>query len=299
MADAVRAALRTVRDRLARTLAWTVETMPSAEGAFVALGRAAAQRSRRLGGLYWHAHEHLVGRLRRSNDRYRRVRVLGIPIDVDVTDRTGRLHHFHDEPYEPEVTRAIAESLQRGDVFIDIGANIGYFAILAAHLVGADGFVIAFEPHPGAREELRMLARRNGVLQRMDIIPVALADRAGQSVLHLERTLTSYSTLDPSSSPMRASAAFTESIAVETATLDAWLAARPELEPRIRCIKIDVEGAEALVIAGMADMLRRTRARIVCETSIGSAADTALMSAGFSRRSIESGPYGNHLYVRD
>jgi FkbM family methyltransferase len=297
---ALRAALRGGRDLQARTLALAVAMAPALEPAFVAAGQIAAKRSRLLGGLYWHAHEHLIGRLRRSGRRYRRVVVGGVPLDVDVTDRTGRLQYFHDEPYEPAVTRAIADALDPGDVFLDIGANIGFFSVFAGHLVGPAGGVVAFEPHPGAREELQELARRNNVSGIIDVVPLALADRDGDAVLHLNDEFTSYSTLDPSASPMRASAAFRRSVDVRTTTLDRWLASRPALHGRIRCIKIDVEGAEDAVVAGMTQLLRDTHSRIVCETSIGSAADKALVAAGFTRHQIEPGPgpYGNHLYSR-
>ena len=301
MSAFLRATLRAIRDLQARGLAFVVAASPALEPLFVASGRRAAARSRLLGGLYWHAHTHLIGHLQRAGRRYRTVVVRGVPLDVDVTDRTGRLHYFHDEPYEPAVTRAIAESLGPGDVFLDIGANIGFFAVFAARLVGASGGVVAFEPHPGARKELRALAERNGVIDTIEIVPLALADGEGDATLHLDDEFSSYSTLDPSGSPMRASAAFARSVTVRTTTLDAWLAARPLLHSRVRCIKIDVEGAEAAVIAGMAHTLRESSARIVCETSVGSAADAALLEAGFRRQQIEPGPgpYGNYLYLRD
>jgi FkbM family methyltransferase len=296
MPDTLRATLRTIRDLQARTIAGGVAAAPALEPLFVAAGRRAALHSHLLGGLYWHAHTHLIEKLRQSGRRFRRVTVRGIPLDVDVTDRTGRLHFFHDEPYEPEVAGAIADALTPGDVFVDIGANIGYFSVLAACIVGPTGKVIAFEPHPGAPEELRILAERNHVLHRIDIVALALSNAEGEASLHLDDTFTSYSTLDPSASPMRASAAFSRSVTVRTTTFDSWVEAQPGLLPRIGCIKIDVEGAEAAVLTGMSRTLGRLRARIVCETSVGSAADEALLAAGFVRRSIEPGTYGNHVY---
>lgn len=283
----------------ARGVALSVAAFPALEPLFIATGRRAARRSHLLGGLYWHAHTHLVEKLRRSGRRYRRVDVGGVPLDVDITDRTGRLHYFHDEPYEPAVTRVIADALRAGDVFVDIGANIGFFSVFAARLVGKNGRVFAFEPHPGAAEELRTLAARNGVAETVALVPLALSNRDGDAALHLDQEFTSYSTLDPSGSPMHASASFNRSIVIRTTTFDRWLADHPDVARRIRCIKIDVEGAEAMVLAGMTHALQQLDAPIVCETSIGSAADAALIAAGFTRRQIEPVPYGNHLYVRE
>ncbi len=295
----LRAALRAVRDLQARALAVIVASVPALEPAFIAVGREAARRSHLLGGLYWHAHEHLTRRLRQSGRRYRRVTAGGVSLEVDVTDRTGRLHHFHDEPYERAVTSVIAYALRPGDVFVDIGANIGFFSVVAARRVGATGRVYAFEPHPGAREELRMLAERNGVATIVEIVPLALSDREGDATLHVHDEFTSYSTLDPSASPMRASATFPRSVAVGTTSFDRWIADRAGVLERIRCVKMDVEGTEAAVLRGMDRTLATVRAAIVCETSIGSEADRALIARGFVRQAIEPGPYGNHLYVRD
>jgi FkbM family methyltransferase len=165
--------------------------------------------------------------------------------------------------------------------------------------VGPAGRVFAFEPHPGARHELGAMVARNDVASVVEIVPLALADRDGEAALHLSDEFTSYSTLDPSASPMRASATFVESIAIRMTSFDRWLADRPEVRDRIRCVKIDVEGTEAAAIAGMRDALARLDVRIICETSVGSAADLALLACGFARRPIEPGPYGNHLYLRD
>ena len=95
-------------------------------------------------------------------------------------------------------------------------------------------------------------------------------------------------------------AAFRPATVVRATSLDAWLSARPDLAPRVRCIKIDVQGAESRVVAGMARTLLPTGVTIVCETSIGTDADVMLERAGFRRHRIERGtsPHGNFLYVR-
>jgi hypothetical protein len=271
MAELIRAPLRAARAAIAGAIASAVDRVPSLEPWFVRAGRSVARRSRLGGGAYWFAQESLIAKLRARNDCYRAVEVRGIPLVVDVTDATGRFPYFYAQPYEKGVTDAIITALRAGDVFLDVGANIGYFSTLAARLVGPSGRVIAFEPHAGARAAL------------------ATTD-----------DFTSYSTLDPTLSPMRSVATFKASAEIQATTLDRWLEGRPELSARVRCIKIDVEGAEARVIAGMQRSLQSTGLTVICETTTGSGADAALEAAGFVRHRIERGglAYGNFLYVR-
>jgi FkbM family methyltransferase len=292
--------LRGIRGSLAAALAWTIAAIPALEAPIVRACRGASRRSRLFSGLYWFMQERLIARLKRGGERFRPVTVRGRRLQLDITDPTGRYPFFYGTPYEPAVTDAIATALRPGDVFVDIGANIGYFAVLAAQCVGGEGHVVAFEPHEGARDALDVLVQRNEVVPAVEIVPVALADADGSATLFVEDAITAHSTLEPSLSPMRHVAALHAGSVVQVTTLDGWLASRRELAARIRCIKIDVEGAEARVLAGMAETLRFPSLTIVCETSTGSRADEMLAAAGFERRRIEPGAssYGNFLYVR-
>jgi FkbM family methyltransferase len=296
----MRGSLRAIRAILAEAMAAAIARVPSLEPAFIHAGRAMARAPRVGGGLYWFAQEALMRRLRRSGRKYREVEIRTVSMYVDVTDATGRYPFFYATPYESAVTDAIVATLKPGDVFLDIGANIGYFSTLAARLVGPAGRVIAFEPHEGARASLRAIADRNEVLGTLEIVPVALADRDGPATLYTTPEFTAYSTLEPDRSPMREVATFQGGTVVNATTLDLWLADRPEIAARIRCIKIDVEGAEARVLAGMAETLRRPDLALLCETTTGSDADLTLERAGFERHRIESGTeaYGNFLYTR-
>ena len=271
MAELIRAPLRAARAAIAGAIASAVDRVPSLEPWFVRAGRSVARRSRLGGGAYWFAQESLIAKLQARNDRYREVEVRNIPLIVDVTDATGRFPYFYAQPYEKGVTDAIITALRAGDVFLDVGANIGYFSTLAARLVGPSGRVIAFEPHAGARAALLANTERNGVAGLVEIVPIALAEREGD---------------------MRAE--------IQATTLDRWLEGRPELSARVRCIKIDVEGAEARVIAGMQRSLRSTGLTVICDTTIGSDADAALEAARFVRHRIERGgqTHGHFLYVR-
>ena len=298
--ELIRGPLRGARSTLAAAVAASVERRPSLEPWLVRTGRSMARRSRFGGGLYWFVQESLITRLRRSGIRYRDVEIRGIPMQVDVTDPTGRYPFFYSKPYKKAVTDAIIMALKPSDVFLDVGAHIGHFSILGARLVGASGRVIAFEPQEGARAALLALAERNGVGAIVEVVAVALAEREADVTLHTAGESTAYSTLEPERSPMRNVAAFRPATVVHADTLDHWLAARPGLAARVRCIKIDIEGGEGRALAGMAQTLRPLGMTVICETPIGSDADVALERAGYQRHRIERGrqPFGNFLYVR-
>lgn len=144
------------------------------------------------------------------------------------------------------------------------------------------------------------MAGRNEVERIIEIVPFAVAEREADITLYTTDASAAYSTLDPERSPVRGIAAFRAAAVVHATSLDAWLSCRPELAPRVRCIKTDVQGAESRVLAGMSRTLLPTGVTIVCETTIGTDADVMLERAGFRRHRIARGisPHGNFLYVR-
>ena len=271
MAELIRAPLRAARAAFAGAIASAVDRVPSLEPWFVRAGRSVARRSRLGGGAYWFAQESLIAKLQARNDCYRGVEVRNIPLIVDVTDATGRFPYFYAQPYEKGVTDAIITALRAGDVFLDVGANIGYFSTLAARLVGPSGRVIAFEPHAGARAALLANTERNGVAGLVEIVPIALAEREGDMRAEIQA--------DDARSLARGTAGTLRAGALH---------------------QIDVEGAEARVIAGMQRSLRSTGLTVICDTTIGSDADAALEAARFVRHRIERGwlTHGHFLYVR-
>jgi FkbM family methyltransferase len=300
MRELILAPLRAARAMLAEVIAAVVERYSSLEPMFIRVGRSLARRSRFGGGLYLFAQEALIKRLRHSGHLYREVPVGPLTILVDVTDPTGRSPFFYSILYEKAVTDAVITALKPGDVFVDIGANAGYFSTVAARLVGAAGHVVAFEPHERARDELRAMTARNEVDRIVEIVPMAVAERETDVTLYTSDAGTAYSTLEPERSPMRQAMAFRPATVVRATSLDEWLARRPGLASRVRCIKIDVEGAESRVLRGMTRTLVPSGVTILCETTIGSDADLLLERAGFRRHRIERGTqqYGNFLYVR-
>lgn len=300
MIGPLKAPLHWLRAVIAEAAAAAVERWPELEPRFIAVGRGLARRSRAGGGLYWFAQDALMQRLRWNGNRYREVRIKGLPMVVDITDGTGRHPYFYAMPYEKAVTDAVVTALKPGDVFIDVGAHLGYFSTLAARLVGPAGKVIAFEPHADSRAALTGMVERNQVAAIVDIVPLALAEREEEVVLHTSDAQPAHSTIEPERSRMRTAIAFRPGPRVSAITLDRWLAERPTVASRVRCIKIDVGGGEARVIGGMRDLLRSPGLTIICETTTRSDADELLDAAAYQRHRIERGtqPHGHFLYVR-
>jgi FkbM family methyltransferase len=79
--------------------------------------------------------------------------------------------------WEARETQFLRELLRPGDTFVDVGANIGYFSVLAARCTGSGGYVIAFEPEPRNLELLRMNLARHGVVANAVVFPVAAYSR--------------------------------------------------------------------------------------------------------------------------
>jgi FkbM family methyltransferase len=146
----------------------------------------------------------------------------------------------------------ISQTLRTDDVFVDAGSNIGYFSLMANHLVGPGGEVHAFEVDPRALRCLRLSQRRNS-LPNLIIHSVALGDRPG--VVRLVTSGEAGHTFVTSGDGGRR--------VVPMMPLDAWLeyfTARG-----IRLIKIDVEGAELAVLRGARGIIERCRPVIVFE----------------------------------
>jgi len=161
--------------------------------------------------------------------------------------------------YEPHVTAQVASMLKEGDVFVDIGANIGYFTLLAAKIVGPKGHVHAFEPIIGNLELLAKSLEENA-FQNVTIYPYAVAEERTTFQLELSGSDSNSRVLDLSES----SADEDElELIVEAYPLDELL----KDCSRIDIIKMDIEGAEARAWSGMKEIVQRFKPAIFLEFS--------------------------------
>ncbi|WGM31920.1 FkbM family methyltransferase [Brevundimonas sp. NIBR11] len=192
---------------------------------------------------------------------------------------------------EPELRR-LQRLLSPGDVFIDVGANVGLYALKAARLVGPTGRVLALEPGAEAYGHLTSNLALNA-FDWAEAMKVAGSDRAGEAVLHHVPLGN-----DPQAFSLIANARADEGETVETVTLDS-LVERCGLT-RVDLIKIDVEGAEPLVIAGAKRMLATLRPSVIfeCNAHINAGGETDA-AAGQTWAMLAEAGYRFHRLMGD
>jgi FkbM family methyltransferase len=148
--------------------------------------------------------------------------------------------------------------VEPGNVVIDLGANIGYFTLLAAKLVGEAGQVYAFEPEPRnfayLKKNIEINAYANVIAEEK-----AVSDRNGKTKLFICSYDSGHHTinqLDGIEAYSRGRQFERDYIEVDVVALDDFLEGRAE---RVDVIKIDVEGAEELAISGMENILKNNK----------------------------------------
>lgn len=154
---------------------------------------------------------------------------------------------WHERPVQEALTRI----LRPGDIFWDVGAHVGLYAILGSRAIGDDGHVHAFEPMPANRARLETSLRLSGCTN-VTVHPHALAAESGEARLHAAGLSTMWS-LVPSDAP--------EHILVACRTLDDVVAT---VEPP-DVLKIDAEGVELDILRGGAELLARHQPTVILE----------------------------------
>jgi FkbM family methyltransferase len=184
----------------------------------------------------------------RSKDR--RALLFGSQFSLDTSDYLQR--QMYAGSFERLETRIVRKALRPGMTFVDVGANVGYYTALAAHLVGPTGVVFAFEPSDYAHRRLTKMVETSG-LKGVRIIKCGLADVAGERFLYgavdEEPCELHTATMVPSDDPQRAM--------VRTETLDN--VAEQLNIMHIDLMKIDVDGLEPLVLKGASNLIARGR----------------------------------------
>jgi FkbM family methyltransferase len=160
--------------------------------------------------------------------------------------------------YEPGCVSALREHLSEGSVCVDVGANLGYFSILMSQLVGKRGRIIAFEPMPDTVQTLRENIDVNR-LENVIVIEAAASDKSGSVQLlsgASERaaktaSMVGYRLEGPARTTLARSLCIDDYFAGSTPF--------PDL------IKIDVEGAELVVLKGARETIARSRPTLIVE----------------------------------
>ena len=202
---------------------------------------------------------------------------------LHLNPRTGKT--YFEGGGEPEVQEALQRHLRAGMTFYDIGANIGFFSLLAARLVGKEGRVVAFEADPEIASRLREHVGRN------EFGWITVEEKAVWS----EPRTVFFARTDPATSPDRGlghvvSASASDTIQVSAESLDdyTWT------QPAPGFIKCDVEGAEVEVFRGAQRLLKEERPGIICE--MHGEENQRILLEEFSRFGYTCKPCGkNHI----
>jgi FkbM family methyltransferase len=175
------------------------------------------------------------------------------PLFIDGSDEVIRPAIGEHGVWEPGETALLLDWLAPGMTFVDIGAHVGYYTVLAARRVSPGGLVYAFEPSPRNYELLLANVWRNE-LTNVVCYPWAVSDHMGFVELFLDETNTGDNRLfQDGRGP---------GVRVRAVALDAL----PSIHPPIDVVKIDVQGAEEAVIDGMKHLLSRSpKARVSLE----------------------------------
>jgi FkbM family methyltransferase len=196
--------------------------------------------------------------------------------------------------YETETSLAFLRLLREGDVFADVGANLGYFTILGSLLVGRSGRVAAFEPAEENLRDLRINLALNAA-ENVTVVEKIVAEREGTRKFHINSDDHGGMALwDPGLFPTNEKSRENPlSREIAATTLDEEFAGRTP--PRL--IKIDTEGAEQVVLMGAAGLLASGNTPFV----IAELHEFGLKLMGHSQRSLRNfmRTFGYETYLPD
>lgn len=163
---------------------------------------------------------------------------------VHLNDVVGR-YLFVDGCWEPVVTSVFLHLLKPGQTFIDIGAHVGYFTLLAARRIMPGGLMIAFEPDPSNRKQLGDNLALNRVTE-VEIEPLAVSASDGTVVFETSGQWNS-GAANVVEHPQPGTSAHVESL--RAVSLDNYC--REKGIRQVDLVKMDIEGGEAQALAGM------------------------------------------------
>jgi len=239
---------------------------------------------------------------------------------LDVSKKTQR-QIFLGRPYEEAVTSYVKKTLRPGDVFLDIGANVGYYSLLASKLVGGEGSVVSFEPEDRNKTSLYQNIKIND-FRNIKVFPVAVGEESGFNILNLNPLNEGGHSLNKHDLYHDSGDIWTKEMILEkfgnepleqqteVTSLDAFIFDHKDIADKISLIKVDVEGFEREVIKGAIVSIKNGFfPRIICEISDnGSFISKELENFGYcvyfihsdGTKDLVSGPLrpNNYLFER-
>jgi FkbM family methyltransferase len=196
--------------------------------------------------------------------------------------------------WDPLLTEFTKQTLTEGSVFVDVGANAGYFTLIAAQCVGHSGKVLSIEPNPAVAQQLKVNVARSSV-SNVILEEVACSDSPSTMTLYIpDESKLGQASLS------KTNAGSMESVEVRSAPVD-QLILDHALE-KVSFVKIDVEGAELMVLRGMTETLRRFKPIIVLElepdllADLGTTKDEVIaFLSRFSYSTVSLGGHANYV----
>jgi FkbM family methyltransferase len=182
---------------------------------------------------------------------------------IDTRSKDIGLHLLQSGTWETHYTEAFKRLLEPGSKVVDVGANLGWYSLVAAPIVGPAGRIYAVEPNPELARLVYWSLRTNGFIGHSKVFQVAVGDQAGVVDLVLRSDMpgsgfirpTVHAVTDPPAAVVR----------VPSVRLDELLA---EEEGPIDVVKMDIEGWEGMAIRGMDGIFARSpRLRMLIEWS--------------------------------
>lgn len=207
-------------------------------GAAFPLAHAVASHIPGARKLIWRGYNFL------TPDAERWMNVHGMPLLANIHDNGIGTRLFLRGGYASGRVSEIRGIVKEGDTVIDIGANIGYFTILLARLVGPEGKVYAFEPDPRNCHLLQRTIDRNG-WTHVIMEQKAVSNKAGEFLLYQTESWAA-NALTPTG--------HVGTVKVQVITLDEFLSN----EGHIDFVKMDMDGSEPLAIIGMSQLIQRS-----------------------------------------
>jgi len=168
----------------------------------------------------------------------------GVTLELNPEDRTLSATLWSEGVWEKTQTEQLLEQLSPGDTFVDVGANIGYYTVLAARKVGPQGRVFAFEPDPESFALLQRNVERNALSQVVVENKAAGAEKGKLELFLSTANRGDHRIYDPGGGR--------PSVEVAVVRLDDYFA---QAGGPLHAMKIDTRGAECTILDGMTTLL--------------------------------------------
>ena len=172
----------------------------------------------------------------------------GLEMTLDLEEYTQRLLYFYSNYDERHEITMLGKVLKAGDNFWDIGANIGFYSLVAAGIVGASGGVVAFEPASVAWQSFLANIKLNHYENIIHPFNLAVADSTGEATLYCQPGIA-----DGGASLLAPEKADRGKETCHFVSLSEFY--REHAFPRPTFLKIDVEGFEDRVLRGAQEIL--------------------------------------------